>query len=1070
MADDLDIAMQAETPAQRRRFRTLSRISGASALAIAVLLGGLYVARKPIADHYIAQTLREKGVPGSYVISRIGPRTQRLENLVLGDPAHPDLTARWVEVDLGYGFSGVGVTALRAEGVRVAARYRNGTLDLGSIGKLMGEGGGGKAELPDIEAELADVHARLATDGGDVALALEGKGNLRSGFAGQLQAAAPRLALNGCALDGLDARTSVASEDGKLHFKGPIAVRGIACADMGLGLSAPRIEADLRGDPALADMSGALALSADEARHGGRSIDKLSGLMTFKGSVERLEGSAALSAERTALGFASTGPLKLGGQFAARPRAKDQDYSYSGTLTAEGIRPASQADFARIETAAVGTPLDPLARKLAGALRNAARANRLTASGRLSGEGRQMQLLVNGADFSAASGARVALDEGSRFTLDLPRGDWALDGRLTSGGGGLPEGTVALASDAGGGVKGRLVLKDYRAGAARLGLTPVTFSRNPTGDMHVATTVSLDGPIGDGAVRGLQLPVDARISRTGAIRLAGDCTPLRWTALRISSASFDPARLSVCGLGGSDMRAANVALTGKIGDSPLMLSAKTARYGLSSGRIAIADLEARIGAGPNPVLLQAGALEGVRARDGAFAGTLAQGRAIIGSVPLDQSNIAGQWRFAGGALTLDGAMRVSDRQQDARFEPLDAEKVHLTLANGRIDAGATLASPRRKVAVATVTLGHDLGSGIGQASFKVDGLTFGGAVQPDDLTRMSQGVVQLVEGPVEGSGVIRWSPQGVTESTGTFSLRDMNFAAAFGPVKGFSTTIHFTDLLGLKTAPHQRMTIKQVSAGVDVFDGVIDYALLSNERAQIEDGRWPFSGGTLELLPVTLDLDARQPRHFAFRVIGLDAAAFVNTLKLENVDVHGTLDGLFPMTFDQNGGRIDDGVLVARQAGLPPLILAGPTDLLPSCDTTRQGGSLAYVGQVSNAQLGTMGKFAFDALKHFNYRCLVVRLDGALDGEFVTQIRINGINQGSEEGRHSWLVRPFLKLPMIFNVRIEAPFRRLLGIYSTLNDPSDVIRDEISKQRAKTNSPLAVQPADSEKSPEGNTK
>jgi hypothetical protein len=448
---------------------------------------------------------------------------------------------------------------------------------------------------------------------------------------------------------------------------------------------------------------------------------------------------------------------------------------------------------------------------------------------------------------------------------------------------------------------------------------------------------------------------------------------------------------------------------------------------------------------------------------------------VIGTVPLNLGSIAGKWQFAEGALTLNGALRVTDQQKDARFYPLIVDDATLALANSRIDAtGMLVATGDRKKPIpkkfARVVIGHDLGTGAGQADFALTDLRFGNAVQPKDLSQSFEGVVENVEGQVEGSGTIRWSPDGVTSSTGTFSTRDMNFAAAFGPAKGFATTIHFTDLLALKTAPHQRLTVKQVSAGVDVFDGVIDYALLSGEQAQIEGGHWPFSGGTLELLPATLNLDARQPRQFTFRVVGLDAAAFVNTLQLQNIDVHGTLDGLLPMIFDASGGRIENGLLVARQQGLPPLVLSRSSDFSLTCDNARQGGSVAYVGAVSNAQLGTMGKFAFDALKHFEYRCLVVRLDGALDGEFVTQIKLNGINQGADT-KHSWLLRPFLKLPIVFNIRIEAPFRKLLGVYTDLNDPTGLIRRTIQNERAaKANGTLAVQPADSENKTEGNRK
>ncbi len=161
VVDDPDMA---STRSGARR-QTWLRIGGGTAAAIAVLIGGVWLERKPIAIHFIAQTLRAKGVAATYEVTRIGPRTQRLEHLVLGDPAHPDLTADWIEVDLGYSFSGIRVTRLRTGTVAVSARYRNGKLELGSLDRLIGEGTGGKTELPDIVAQLKTVRIRLATDG-----------------------------------------------------------------------------------------------------------------------------------------------------------------------------------------------------------------------------------------------------------------------------------------------------------------------------------------------------------------------------------------------------------------------------------------------------------------------------------------------------------------------------------------------------------------------------------------------------------------------------------------------------------------------------------------------------------------------------------------------------------------------------------------------------------------------------------------------------------------------------------------------------------------------------------------
>lgn len=1045
------------------------RIGGGSVALIALAVGSLWVARKPIADHFIAQALKDRGIDGRYVIARIGPRTQRLEQLVLGDPKRPDLTVRWVEVDFGYNLFSARITGIRASGVRLRGRLHDGTLDLGSLNKLM-TGSGGKAELPDMVAQLDDATLALRTEYGRIGLALDGRGNLRSGFAGTLGLSGRDLAAGGCGIERIRAPIDIASEAGSIILKGPLRVAQIDCAASRFSMIAPRLDLDVRSDLGLENIRAALSLSATEARQADYRLKTVSALVTAKGAINQLQGSAAIAAASAALGPVTSDAIKLGGNFAVRPQAKDQDYSYAGALTVENARPTDGIALGRLTQSVASTPVGPLARKLAKALEEAGKANRLTVSGRVSGEGSAGQLLANGLRFEAASGAKVALAPDSHLTASYPKGDWTLEGGLMTSGGGLPDAQIALTAEQDGQIHGTLRMEDYRAETARLGLTPVVFARAADGAFTIRTTVSLDGPIADGGIKGLVVPVDARMNAAGAVRLAGECTPLRWTSLKVSSLSLDPARVSLCGLGKDALSLRSVQLAGRIGDSPLRLSATSARYLIAPGRFDLAGLDVRIGAGENPVLMSATSLDGALDGKGGFAGKLAGANAVIGPVPLDLTEIAGAWRFAGGKLGLDGALRVTDRQTVARFNPMVVPDAHLTLANSRIDVTGTLAHEKRKANVAALKIRHELGSGTGQADFKLADLRFGNAIQPDDLTPMALGVVANVNGLVEGGGQIRWTGQGVT-STGTFSTREMSLAAAFGPVTGVATTIEFTDLLGMKTAPHQRVTMKQVSAGVDVFDGVLDYALLSNEQARVEGGRWPFSGGTLELLPATVELDAHKPRHFIFRLVGLDAGAFINTLQLENISATGTFDGLFPMIFDERGGRIEGGVLVARQLGHAPLIMSAANETLPVCDPTLQSGNLAYVGPVSNAQLGVMGKLAFDALKNLRYKCLTIFLDGALDGEFVTRVSVNGINQGTEEARKSFISRPFLGLPFIFNVRIEAPFRGLLNSAAGFVDPRGLIRSELDKQnQSMAKDGLAVQPLDSDKGLEGNRK
>ena len=57
-----------------------------------------------IADRFVRNQFETNGVPAKYEIEDIGFRTQKIRNLVIGDPKNPDLTAKNVEIDLAIGF------------------------------------------------------------------------------------------------------------------------------------------------------------------------------------------------------------------------------------------------------------------------------------------------------------------------------------------------------------------------------------------------------------------------------------------------------------------------------------------------------------------------------------------------------------------------------------------------------------------------------------------------------------------------------------------------------------------------------------------------------------------------------------------------------------------------------------------------------------------------------------------------------------------------------------------------------------------------------------------------------
>ncbi|MBX9814208.1 MAG: YdbH domain-containing protein, partial [Sphingomonas sp.] len=647
---------------------------------------------------------------------------------------------------------------------------------------------------------------------------------------------------------------------------------------------------------------------------------------------------------------------------------------------------------------------------------------------------------------TSASGARVTLSggEGVRFA----RGAWRLDGLLALAGGGLPEAAVRLRrAAAGGALRGSGYVRPYAAGDARLALDGLDFTATK-GGTRVTSRARLSGPIAGGHVEGLVAPLDAAW-RGGALSLNPGCTPLAAERLVIARFTLAAPRLTLCAEGpalarvtaGGVRGAARIAapmLSGTIGDTPVALAADQARIDLATRAFALTDARAQFGAGERATRLGFETLAGALDRDGA-RGDFTGGGAQIAQVPLRLDQSAGAWRFADGALTASGALRVSDRSHPKfcpddghylgdpddrpRFCQLIAKDVTLTLADDRLAATGTLVTPARGVRVAEVALAHHLGEATGHADLSVPGVTFGPTLQPEALTPVTYGVISLVAGTVRGAGRIDWRGDTV-RSSGDFRADDLSLAAAFGPVQGVSGAIHFTDLLDLVSAPGQTATIASVNPGVPVTGGVVRYQTLADQRVAVEGGRWPFAGGALVLEPSLLDFAQAAERRLTFRLEGVDAARFLQSFDFKNLNATGVVDGTLPMIFDEHGGRIVGGHLKMRQGG----------------------GTIAYVGEVSQRDLGFWGNLAFQSLKSLAYRDLEIDLNGPLEGEMITDIRFAGVRQG-QGAKSNFLIRRLQRLPLLFNVRVSAPFRQLLGSVADYYDPTRLIERHLDELR-----------------------
>ncbi|MEZ0495656.1 YdbH domain-containing protein [Sphingomonas sp. IW22] len=994
------------------------RVPMAIALVLLIALVILWSQRRQIAADFIARELAARGVQARYDVTEIGTSTQRLENVVIGDPARPDLVADWIEVRTRLGLGAPEVTGVDAGRVRLRAVWRDGRLSLGALDRMMPPPSGKPFTLPELDVKIADGGARIETPLGVLNAKLSGQGQLSDGFDGRLALAADRLSAAGCRLAGARAAMDIAIRERRIALAGPVRATGGACGDnlaQGLGLTV-----DVQLPEALDRWSGKVGLAVDRLDTPAMRAASLGGTVNFAGNAARTEGRADIRAKAVSADQGSAADLTFAGPF----RLGGGETRLAGRVSAARIRPDMQPISLRL---AAGTPGSALAAELDRAVTAAARGLAGNADIALTIAGGRGALVVGAADLSAASGARIRFAGARGIGFGWPGNRLMLDGNLRGGGGGLPRFTAKLEqARPGGPIAGQVSVASFAAGGERVALSPVRFMRAADGGTRIATRMRATLALPGGRVEGLDLPLDLRWDGGTQLALAPGCVPMGMDRLMVSSLDLRAVALRLCPLGstlfrqgpggmaaGARIAASRVA--GTLGGSPLALAARTATVRLGQRLdFTFADVEARLGCADRLSRLSIGTLAGATTAGG-IAGDFADAAGAIGNVPLNLSEGAGAWRFANGALTLDGTrLRVADAATPARFEPLAANDFRLTLADNQIDATGTLTAPEGGARVAGVTIAHDLGAGSGDAVLAVEDLQFDERLQPDALTRLVYGVIADVRGSVSGTGHIRWSPDGVT-SDGVFRTAGTDLAAAFGPVTGLSGEIRFTDLLGLETESGVA-TIASVNPGIPVENGQVRYRLIGDQKVQVEGGRWPFAGGALTLDPTVIDLSTGKERRLTFHVEGVDAAAFLQQFEFDNLNATGTFDGTLPMIFDERGGRIEDGRLTVREGG----------------------GTIAYVGEVSQEDLGTWGNFAFESLKSLRYERLNLTLSGPLDGEMVTEIRFAGISQG-EGASSNFIVRRLARLPLVFNVTVRAPFRQLLDSVRSYYEPSRLI-------------------------------
>ena len=998
-----------------------------SLVVLAVLFGALIIAwtqRESIADNIIADQLDAYDLSGTYEIERIGGRRQIIADLVIGDPSAPDLTAERVEVHLRYRLGTPAIDRVILTNPRVYGTFRDGQLSFGTLDKVLFAESEEEGGLPDLALEVRDGRGLVESDYGPVGFKLEGRGNLAEDFGGILAVSAPQLAVDDCRIESASLFGDITLSGGVPTFEGPLRFASAACSEKSMSAQRFAVKIEARTNEGLDRFEGSADLESGEIRFGDYYTAGSNGRIRASWGNDQLDMNHTLALRGARSSQAVAALLTLDGKL--RARAGFEEVEWRGELEGNGLRPGPGIERAigGLAQTGEGTLIAPLARQFASALQREARGSALSARATARLSKGALAVVIPQAQLVGGSGTRLlALSQVEmRREGDAPL---RLSGNLSSSGRGLPRINGRMERAPSGDAVFRLAMMPYSAGGSTLALPQLVIAQGTGGTLGFSGRLVASGPLPGGSARNLSVPVSGRYVPGGDWAVWRECTPIAFDRLEMFDLVLERRELTLCpppgraiasgGAGGLRIAAGapSLDLAGTFAGTPIRLQSGPVGFAYpgvvrarsldvalgppgSASRFVISDLDARLGSD--------------------IAGSFADAEVTIEQVPLDIRGASGNWRYADGRLDLtDGAFRLFDREEPDRFEPLDARGATLGLEDSVISASALLRHPASDRVVTAVDILHDLSTSRGRADIMVDDLLFDERLQPDDLSILTKGVIANARGSISGTGQIEWGGDTV-ESTGEFATEGFDFAAAFGPVRGASGTIRFTDLLSLTTAPGQKLQVASVNPGIEVGDGEIEFQLRDGQILSVAGGRWPFMGGELILRDVELNFGVEEERRYIFEIVGLDAGVFVERMELGNLSATGTFDGTIPIVFDKAGnGRIEEGVLISR----PP------------------GGNISYVGELTYEDLSAIANFAFDALRSLDYTQMRVVMDGPLTGEIVTRVRFDGVKQG-DDAKSNFITKRLAKIPLQFRINIKAQFYQLITSMKSLYDPASV--------------------------------
>ncbi len=622
--------------------------------------------------------------------------------------------------------------------------------------------------------------------------------------------------------------------------------------------------------------------------------------------------------------------------------------------------------------------------------------------------------LMPGSTLSSASGLSLAIQPATgqakvaSFTSQNS-GSWSAAGSAQLSGGGAPPFTLEIAQATGGGDKvaitGALKLSPWRVGSDMLSadIAGLDFGLDGTaGKASGRLNVTIDGAFGGGIWKGARGTGEVSAVWDRAI-FAADAPKgvvIQWdqasygdTVLGKTAFHYTPAgRLAervgegVIGRGGLDAVIVPVnggAWTAKAGLGRIGVNWRAANGFRANFDMEPVSVDMTLDQRQVPIRIQdiQGTLDlrsGWRVT-GDFSGGSA--RAEEGTV----ADLSGKFNLGGRGDTLDGsladiAMRVFDpktEEDGKRFEEVKFTG-GATLRESVAAFTGVIAMTKSGVEIANVSGSHSLEANAGSLTFEPTPLIFAPrAFQPYDMSPMLRGPAN-VTGRVDVSGAASWNKDGVTASAG-LDLRKVGFTlASAGVFEGVSGKVQIADLINMKSAPGQQISLDKVTLGLPIEKGVIRFQLIGYEAIRVEGAEWPFANGFIRVRPTDFAFTEGTENRIVAQAVNWNLATIVEQFELPDLKLVGIVAGDFPVVFRTGSAKVDKATLEA----------------------TKEGGVIQYTGSPGDAaaQANENSAMVFNALKDFRYEVLKVGLDGDLAGRMMMTLSVLGSNPAVLDG------------------------------------------------------------------------